>query len=48
MGVSTVTMLGAMAALLRDAGPDAQLPATGTLTPTQQQPTTGPTPGGPR
>jgi TolB-like protein/Tfp pilus assembly protein PilF len=42
MGVSTVTVLGVMAAVAA-AGPSA--PSTGTLTPTQQQVTTGPTPG---
>ncbi len=50
MGVSTVTMLGAMAAAAASATASAagpHLPATGTLTPTQQQVTTGPTPGGP-
>jgi len=44
MGVSTVTMLGAMAAA---AAAEPHLPTMGTLTPTQQQLTTGPTPGGP-
>jgi serine/threonine-protein kinase len=43
MGVSTVTMLGAMAAA---AAAHPSVPTTGTLTPTQQQLTTGPTPGG--
>ena len=41
MGVSTVTMLGAMAA----AGAGPYPPSTGTLTPTQQQVTTGSTSG---
>ncbi len=46
MGVSTVTMLGAMAAAAASgASTGVGTPTPGTLTPTQQQVTTGPTPG---